>query len=122
MASTNIEARSSDSCVPVSSQATPRPSISTRNALRLKIGTIDVGDLEFAARRRLDAGRDVHDVVVVEIQAGNRVVGLRLLWLFLDAERHAIAVEMHDAITLRILHVIGEYRGATALRVAALRS
>ena len=32
-----------------------------------QVDRIEVGDLEFAARRRLDVGRDVADLIVVEI-------------------------------------------------------
>ena len=45
----------------------------------LEIAVVDVGDLELAARRRLEAGGDVEDAVVVEIEAGDGVVRRRLL-------------------------------------------
>ena len=38
----------------------------------LQIRAVHVGDLELAARRRLEARRDVDDLVVVEVQAGHR--------------------------------------------------
>jgi hypothetical protein len=51
----------------------------------LEIHAVDVGDLQFAACRRLDRGGDVDDLVVVEVPPGDRVVGLRFQRLFLDA-------------------------------------
>ena len=49
---TKFDGCSSDSCVPVSSQAMPRPSRSTCSCAALEVGAVDVGDLELAARRR----------------------------------------------------------------------
>jgi hypothetical protein len=42
-----------------------------------QISAIDVGDFQFAARRRPDLCGDINHLVVVEIQAGHGVVGLR---------------------------------------------
>ena len=47
---------------PVSSQAKPRHGIDVKLA-PLEIGAVDVGDLELAARRRLQARRDLDDLV-----------------------------------------------------------
>jgi hypothetical protein len=47
--STKLAASCSDSWVPVSSQAMPRP-ISSRCRPALEVGAVHVGDLEFAAR------------------------------------------------------------------------
>ena len=44
----------------------------------LEIGAVDVGDLEFAAGRRLDVGGDVDDLLVVEIEPGDGPVRLGL--------------------------------------------
>src|SRR5262249_57483815 len=51
-----------------------------------QIGAVDVGDLEFAARRGFEAGRDLDDARIVEVQAGDRVARLRHRRLLL--ERH----------------------------------
>ena len=39
----------------------------------LEVRAVDVGDLELAARRRLQAGGDVEHLVVVEVQPGDGV-------------------------------------------------
>ena len=45
---------------------------------RVEIVPVDVGDLQLAARRGLQVAGDVDHLVVVEIEAGDRVVRLRL--------------------------------------------
>ena len=86
----------------------------------LQIGAVDVGDLQLAARRRLQVPGDVHHLLVVEIQAGDRVVRLRLQWLLFQADGLAALVELDHAVALRVQHVVGEDAGAgLALRSAA---
>ena len=53
-------------------------------------------------------GRDLGDLLVVEVEAGNGIVRFRLLWLFFDAEGFAVFVELDHAVALRILDRIGE--------------
>src|SRR5947209_2764497 len=48
-----------------------------------EIGAVDVGDLELAARRRLQRCRDLEHIVIVEIEAGRGDVGFRLRRLLL---------------------------------------
>ena len=112
IASTNIEARSNDSCVPVSSQATPRPSISTRNALRSRYARLTSVISSSPRARRLDVGGDVDARRCRRNRARSRRSWTSAARLLFDVERHAIGVEMHDAVTLRILDVIGEHRRA----------
>ena len=50
------------------------PSSSTVQLAALEVGAVDVGDLELAARRRLQPRGDVDDLVVVEVEAGDRLV------------------------------------------------
>src|SRR5262249_52748097 len=56
-----------------------------------KVGAVDVGDLELAARRGRQAGRDLDHARIVEIEAGDRIARLRrarlLLWLTRAARR-----------------------------------
>src|SRR5207302_10339746 len=78
----------------------------------LEVGAVHVGDLQFAARRRLEPRSDLHDPAVVEVQADDGIPGLGLLRLFLDAQRLAASVEFDDAVALRVGHRIGEDRGA----------
>ena len=83
----------------------------------LEVDAIDVGDLQLAARRRLECGGDVDHVVVVEVQPGDREVALRLARLLLDADRASRRVELDHAVALGVEHVVGEHRRARAVRV-----
>src|SRR3546814_14453832 len=49
----------------------------------LEIAAIEVGDFQFAARRRLERGSEVAGTPAVEVQPGHRVVRARLGRLFL---------------------------------------
>jgi len=49
---------------------------------------------------------------VVEIEAGHRVIGLRLFRFLLDRQNFSAGVHLEDAITLRIRHDIAEDGGA----------
>ena len=71
---------------------------------------IDVADLQFPTRRRLERFRDAHDLVVVEIEPRHCVVRLGLRRLFLDADGAASHIELDHAVALRVLHPVGEHR------------
>ena len=90
-ARTNSAASTRLSGVPVSSQAIAAAHQLDVQLAALEIGAVDVGDLEFAARRRLEAGGDVDHLLVVEIEPGHGPVRLRLLRLLLDRDRAAVA-------------------------------
>ena len=77
-----------------------------------QIGAVDVGDLELAARRRLEACGDAHHIVVVEIEAGHRDVGARPLRFLLDRQRAAGTVELDYAVSLRRVNRVAEDGGA----------
>ena len=66
------------------------------------------------AGRGLDLLCHLHHFLVVEVQAGDGVVGLGMLGLFLHAEHLAVLVELHDAKALGVLHIVAEH-GAAAL-------
>ena len=78
----------------------------------LEVGIVHIGDFQLAPRGRLDLLGDLDHRVVIEIQAGYRIVRTRLLRFFLDGNRLAGGIELHHAETLRIAHVIAENRGA----------
>ena len=77
----------------------------------LQVRRVHVRDLQLPARARRDAGRDVADLLVIEVQARDGVAALGHLGLFLDAERAAVVIEVHHAVALRIVHVVGEDAG-----------
>src|SRR3954466_2945234 len=81
-----------------------------RQLATLQIGRVDRGDLQFAARRWFDRAGDVDDLVVVEVEPGDRPVGARLHRLLLDMDGAAGAVEIDDAVALRIAYQPREHR------------
>src|ERR1700690_2977040 len=101
MVSMKFEACSSDSWVPVSSQAVPRPRSSTRP--RPRAGSEARGDLEY--------------VIVVEIQPGDGVVRAWLRGLLLDTARAAGLVELDHAVALRVAQAVREYGSPLGLLV-----
>ena len=83
----------------------------------LQVHPVEVGNLELAAGRRLDlAGLGGH-VARVEVQAGDGVGALGLGGLLLDGDGPPLAVELHDAEALGVVHVVAEDRRAARLCV-----
>lgn len=56
-------------------------------------------------------------VARVEVQAGDRVGALGALGLLLDGDGPPLAVELHDAEALGVVHVVAEDRGSARLCV-----
>ena len=83
----------------------------------LQVHLVERGDLELAAGRGLDlVGLGGH-VARVEVQAGDGVGALGALGLLLDGDGPPLAVELHDAEALGVVHVVAEDRGAARLGV-----
>ena len=83
----------------------------------LQVHLVERRDLELAARGRLDlVGLGGH-VARVEVQAGDGVGALGALRLLLDGDGPPLAVELHDAEALGVVHVVAEDRGAARLGV-----
>ena len=85
--------------------------------LLLQVHLVERGDLELAARGRLHPMRLGGHVARVEVQSGDGVGALGLGGLLLDGDGTALAVELHDAETLGVVHVVAEDRGPTGLGV-----
>lgn len=83
----------------------------------LKVHLVERGDLQLAAGRGLDPMRLGGDVARVEVQAGDGVGALGALGLLLDGDGPPLAVELHDAEALGVVHVVAENRGAARLGV-----
>ena len=83
----------------------------------LQVHLVERGDLELAAGRRLHPMRLGGDVARVEVQAGDGVGALGALGLLLDGDGPPLAVELHDAEALGVVHVVAEDRGAARLGV-----
>ena len=83
----------------------------------LQVHLVERGDLELAAGRGLDLMGLGGDVARVEVQAGDGVGALGLGGLLLDGDGPPLAVELHDAEALGVVHVVAEDRGPTGLGV-----
>lgn len=83
----------------------------------LQVHLVERGDLQLAAGRGPDlVGLGGH-VARVEVQAGDGVGALGALGLLLDGDGPPLAVELHDAESLGVVHVVAEDRGAARLGV-----
>lgn len=85
--------------------------------LLLQVHLIERGDLQLAARGGLHPMRLGGHVARVEVQAGDGVGALGALGLLLDGDGPPLAVELHDAEALGVVHVVAEDRGAARLGV-----
>ena len=94
--------------VPVSSQAVPRSSTVTRSSPGSQVRLVDRGDLQLAPGAGRELAGDLDHPVVVEVQAGHRVAGLRPGRLLLDRQHPAVGVELDHAVLLRVGHLVGE--------------
>ena len=83
----------------------------------LQVHLVERGDLQLAAGRGLHPMRLGGDVARVEVQAGDGVGALGLGGLLIDGDGPPLAVELHDAEALGVVHVVAEDRGAARLRV-----
>ena len=80
----------------------------------LQVHVVQGGDLQLAAGGRLHFLGHLDDFLVVEVQAGDGVVALRVLRLLFHAEHLAVLVELDDAEALRVRDIVTE-DGAAAL-------
>ena len=76
---------------------------------RVQVHAVQVCDLQLTSRRGPDPLGVLDHVLVVEVQAGHRVMRLRMRRLLLDGHGLLVLVELDHAITLRIVHVIAEH-------------
>lgn len=83
----------------------------------LQVHLVERGDLELAAGRGLHPMCLGGHVARVEVQAGDGVGALGALGLLLDGDGPPLAVELHDAEALGVVHVVAEDRGPARLGV-----
>ena len=83
----------------------------------LQVHLVERGDLQLAAGGGLDPMRLGGHVARVEVQAGDGVGALGALGLLLDGDGPPLAVELHDAEALGVVHVVAEDRRAARLCV-----
>lgn len=77
-----------------------------------QVGGVHGGDLQFAPGRGLHLLGDFHHLIIVEVKAGDGVIGFGALRFFLNGKRIAILVKFHHAETLGIADVIAKDRCA----------
>jgi hypothetical protein len=54
--------------------------------------------------------REDYHLTIVKVQSGNRIIRIRLAWFFFYADGFFVFVEVHDAISLSVVNMIGEDR------------
>ena len=81
----------------------------------LQINPVQVGDLQLAPGGRFQILCVLDDMIIVEIQPGHAVIALRLLRLFLNGYGLSFFIELHNAKTLRIIHIVAEHAGALSV-------
>src|SRR4051812_13963278 len=73
-----------------------------------QIEQIQIGDLQFAARRGFQAPAKIDNFRVVYVKTWNGELRLGLLRFFLEADRAAVAIELDHAVTFGIANLIAE--------------
>ncbi len=86
--------------------------ISTRSLPRSQVLAVDVGDLQLAARRRLQVRGDVDDLVVVEVEPRHGEMGSRRGRLLLDRSGAARPCRTRPRRSARGPTRVGEDGGA----------
>ena len=89
-------------------------------AAGVEVEPVEIRDLKLAALGGLEGARAADDVGVVEIDAGDGVVGFRLRGLFLEREHAAIGRELDDTVALRVGDMVAKDRGAAGAFAGAL--
>src|SRR5688500_5144508 len=74
-----------------------------------QIGAIDIGNFQLSASRRLQVADDIDDLIVVKIEAGNRIIALGVRGLFFQRRNPIMSIKSYYAVTLGILYVICKY-------------
>ena len=74
-----------------------------------QVHLVQAGDFQFAAFRRLNLFGKFDDAAVVEIKAGNRPVGFRLLRFFFKRQRLKVFIEFDHAEAFGVFDLIGEH-------------
>src|SRR4029077_3278250 len=77
----------------------------------LQIEQIQIGDLEFATRRRAQRSAKIDHPLVINIEAGHCEMTLRLLRFFLETDRLAIGIEFDHSVTLGVANLISKNAG-----------
>src|SRR3546814_20017306 len=92
------------------------PGIAAAEALHLQlpgleVAAVEIGNLQLAARRGLQVGSDIADLLVIEVEPGDGKARLRPARLLLPADRTAGGVALDDAVAPRVGHLVAEPPG-----------
>src|SRR5258708_2735867 len=86
----------------------------------LNIGYVNIGDLELSPSGGPKGGRNVCNNAIVEVQSRDRVMRFGRYWFLFDAKRLTIAIELYDAVALRVGDVVRENCGPRNLKCSPL--
>src|SRR5512133_1801756 len=89
------------------------PKALNRQFTTTQVIEIDVGNFEFTAGRRGYRLCRCNDVFIIQVQAGDGIIGLGLFRLFIDTNHPAGGIEFNHAVALRIVYLIAEDACAT---------
>ena len=83
-----------------------------------KIFIVDACDLDLTTGRRFYICRDLHNIIIIEIQTRNRIIALWLIRLFLDGKCLAVFIKFYNAVFSRISDIIAKDRSTLFLLYA----
>ena len=81
----------------------------------VQIGFIDVGNFQLAARRWFDIFGDVHHLIVIQIQAGHRIVGFGFERLFFQVNGGVVLIQRDHTVAFGVVDVVGKHGGTAFL-------
>ena len=73
-----------------------------------EIFVIDACDLDLAPGGRFYVFGYLYYIVVVEVEAGDRIVGLWIYGFFLDREGFSLFVKGYDTVFSRVFYIVAE--------------
>ena len=69
----------------------------------VQIALVEIGDFQLATNRRIEFTSVVTGLSIVEIQAGNRIIGARLLRFLFNTDYFSRLIELGNAVALRVI-------------------
>ena len=74
----------------------------------IQILVVNAGNLDFSSCGGFYILCNLNDIVVIEIQSGNRIIAPGMLRLFFDGKCPAVLVEFHHTVFSGVTHIISE--------------
>src|ERR1051325_3255879 len=72
----------------------------------LEVQQIQISNLQFVTRGWPQPSAKINDLIVVNIETRHRERAFRLPWLFFEADRSSVSVELDHAISFRVANLI----------------